>query len=79
MRVSREDAVKIAQDFVWNLLPTCPVRLDCPLAQREEAGGCFYWVIVFDKVLSANVVESPGEIIVLVDETSGKPEFQYVI
>lgn len=77
--ISQQDAVKIAQEFVQARLPTCPVRLDSPSAQRKRRGDRHHWVIMFERVLPTNVVQSPAEVIVLVDETSGTPELELAL
>jgi hypothetical protein len=79
MRVSQEHAEKIAQVFMQAQLPMCPVRLDSPFTRREEFEDRFRWVIMFERVLPPDVVVSPGEVIVLVDEASGMPKFEHVI
>ena len=79
MVVSKEHAVKIAQDFVRTQLPECPVRLDTPFVRREVLGDGYRWAIMFERVTPPDVVVSPGEVIVLVDETTGKPEFELAI
>ena len=76
--VSKEHAVKIAQEFVRTHLADCPVRLDSPFARSESDGGRHRWAVMFDRVTPPDVVVSPEQIIVLVDE-SGSPEFEHVI
>jgi len=77
--ISQQDAVKIAKEFVQARLPTCPVRLDSPFTRREPDGDRHRWVIMFERVLPPDVVQSPAEVIVLVDETSGTPEFELAL
>jgi len=77
--ISQQNAVKIAQEFVRARLPTCPVRLDSPSARRERGRDRHHWVIIFDRVLPPDVVQSPAEVIVLVDETSGTPELELAL
>jgi hypothetical protein len=79
MAISQEQATKIAQDFVRSRLAECPVRLDAPFAHREQIGGRRYWAVVFDRVTPPDVVVSPEEVVVLVDEVSGTPEIQLVV
>jgi hypothetical protein len=76
--VSKEHAVKIAQEFVRTQLAHCPVLLDSPFARSESVGGRHRWAVMFDRVTPPDVVVSPGEVIVLVDE-SGTPELDHVI
>ena len=64
----------IAQQFVRTRLPEGSVRLDSPFARRQAVGDCFRWSIMFDRITPPDVVVSPGEIIVLVDEATGTPE-----
>ena len=79
MPVSQEHAVKIAREFLQTRLPECPVLLDSPLARREPIGDHHRWLVLFERVMPPNVVVSPGEVIVLVDEASGIPEFAQTI
>ena len=77
--ISQADAVKIAQGFIQTRLPTCPVRLGTPSARREAHGGGHRWRIMFDKVVPSDVVVSPEEVVVLVDEANGTPELELVV
>ena len=79
MVVSKEHAVKIAQEFVRTRLPECPVRLDSPFARREVIRDRYRWTVMFDRITPPDVVVSPGEVIVLVDEVTGTPEFELAI
>ena len=74
MGVSQEHAVKIAQEFVSRRLPSCGVRLDSPAARREGSR----WAIIFERISSPDVVVSPAEVIVLVDE-SGAAELEHAL
>jgi hypothetical protein len=77
--ISQQDAVKIAKEFVQARLSTCPVRLDSPFARREPYGDRHRWVIMFERVLPSDVVQSPEKVIVLVDEASGTPEIELAL
>ncbi len=79
MPVSQDQAVNIAQEFLRPRLAECPVRLDSPFARREAVGVGFRWVIMFGRVLPPDIVQSPAEVIVLVDETSGTPEIELAL
>jgi len=71
--------VKIAQEFIQTRLPACPVHLDNPFARREAHGRGHRWVIMFDKVVPPDIVVSPEEVIVLVDEASGTPDLELIL
>ena len=71
--------MKIAQEFLQTRLPECPVLLDSPFARREPVGDHHRWSIVFERVMPPDVVVSPGEVAVLVDEASGLPELEQAI
>ena len=75
--ISQQDAVKIAKEFVQTRIAACPVRLDSPFVRREGDRHC--WVVMFERVLPPNVVQSPAEVIVLVDVRSGTPEFELAL
>jgi hypothetical protein len=79
MPISQDHAVRIAQDFVQSKLSAGLVRLTARSVQHESVGDVYRWVIMFDRVAPPDVVLSPGEIIVLVDEANGTPTFEYVI
>ena len=72
-------AVKIAREFLQTRLPECPVLLDSPFARREPVGDHHRWSVMFERVMPPDVVVSPGEVIVLVDEVTGAAEIEYVI
>ncbi len=71
--------MKIALEFLQTRLPECPVLLGSPYARREPVGDHHRWSIVFERVMPPDVIVSPGEVIVLVDEASGIPEFAQMI
>jgi hypothetical protein len=77
MPVSKEHAVKIAREFLETRMPEGAVRFGVPLSVRREEtrkGSSGHWSIVFDHDEPPEVVSSPGEVIVHVDEETGQPE-----
>jgi hypothetical protein len=81
MTISQEQARKIAQEFVRTRLAECPVRLESPspFARREQVRGRPCWAVVFDRITPSDVVVSPEQVIVLVDEVSGTAAFEHVL
>jgi len=79
MPVSKEQATKIAQDFLRERLATCPVRLESPFVRRKQMRGRHCWVVMFDRVTPPDVVVSPEEVIVLVDEAGGTAEIELAL
>lgn len=84
MAFTKEQAVKAAREFLLrNAAGTdYPVREE-PESARLETGdfgsslgvGKSYWSVVFEFETPNNIVVSPGEVIVLVDEQTGKVAF----
>jgi len=77
--ISQQEPVKIAKEFVQARLTTCPVRLDSPFARLEPHGNRHRWVVMFERVLPPYVMQSPTEVIVLLDETGGTPELEVAL
>jgi hypothetical protein len=81
MPVSKEQAVKIARDFLQTRISGDSIRLEQPLSvQRENArrDTPASWCVMFERIDPPNVVTSPGEVVVLVDEETGRPKIDLI-
>jgi hypothetical protein len=76
MTISQEQATKIAREFVRTQFAEYPVRLESPSPFARQVRGRPCWAVVFGRVTPSDVVLSPEEVIVLVDEVSGTAEFE---
>ena len=84
MPMSQDQAIQIARAFVQQRhdLETDPLHYDSPTVRHKRGGygtdhlgmGATYWSVMFERVEQEDVVMSPGEVIVLVDEESGRVE-----
>lgn len=84
MPVSQDQAIRIAREFVQQRRgpKAYPLHYESPTVQHERGGygtdrlgmGATYWTVMFELVEQPDVVVSPGEVIVYVDEESGRVE-----
>ena len=84
MPVSQDQAIQIARAFVQQRHDPLadPLHYDTPTVSHERGGygtdylgmGATYWSVMFLRVEQEGVVVSPGEVIVFVDEESGRVE-----
>ena len=76
MATSKEQAVEIARELLRSRASSGSVRLDTPLSVQRETrrGNSDLWVVLFECIDPPGVVTCPGEVIVEVDEETGRPE-----
>ena len=85
MTVSKDQAIQIATDFVQQHQKSdpYPLRLETQTVRHCRGGygtdslgmGATYWSVMFELATPDDVVVCPGEVIVLVDEESGRAAF----
>jgi hypothetical protein len=85
MPISKDKAIEIANAFVQQRQPglcrgLLSASLECRGSGVERLGmGSTYWSVMFDRATSEDVIVSSGEVIVLVDEESGRAAFYPVL
>ena len=85
MPVSKDQAIEIASAFVQQRQPgLCRGLLtashECGSPDTDRLGmGATYWSVMFERATPDDLVVSPGEVIVLVDEQSGRAAFYPVL
>lgn len=80
MSISQEQAIKIAQELLRSRNLEAEVHFESPSARLMKArDGKNEWCVIFNRVIPPDVVLSPEEIIVVVDEISGAARTEWTL